>query len=118
MDGHESCLDAEHEIELCGIWLRPRVLNSVGEKINGHRHYFDHVTIVIAGEADVIGRYPDGSVAFRETLKQGDYYPIQKDIEHEFTATVAPYRHFCVFPSRTPNNKITGETTRWSKASG
>lgn len=114
--GKPDCLYEDNEFETCGMWFRPRTLEKVGDKIDGHAHHFDHATIVIDGAAHVIGKYPDGKIAFEDDIKSGDVLPIQKNITHEFTATEAPYKHFCAYPSRIANGKIAGENTGWIQA--
>lgn len=117
MNNEPSCRIQHHEFETCGIVFRPMTLHTAGDKIDGHTHYYDHPMIVIEGEADVVGRYPDGSLAIEDHVKAGEVFAIPKNIRHEITATVVPYRHFCAFPSRLPSGKIAGENTHWPGSS-
>lgn len=119
MTGNETCLFEDQEVEVCGVMIRPMIIteDSPDKIIHGHSHFFDHAMIIIKGECDIIGKYPDGSSAFNVHCVQGEIYPIEKNIEHEITPTVLPYMHHCVFPSRLPSGKIAGHNTGWTPSS-
>lgn len=112
----ESCLDDEKsEFETCGIFVRPMILENVGDLIDGHTHNFDHLMLCLKGSAHIVAKYTDGSLAFEDDITEGGYVAVQKNIEHEITATSVPYKQFCVYPSRFPNGKVAGENTGWFK---
>lgn len=117
-NGKPDCKDDEKtEFETCGIFVRPMVLEEVGNKIDGHTHNFDHLMICLEGSAHVVAKYEDGTLAFEDDFSKGGYLAVQKNLEHEITATSVPYKHFCIFPSRFPNGKVAGENTGWFKGS-
>lgn len=114
----KTCLSETYgEFETCGLWFRPHRLEKVGDKIQGHTHFHDHAMLVDEGESIITGFYPDDTLAFKHTLKKGDVFPVQKTIRHEIEATVVPYHHFCIYPSRLPNGFIAGENTNWRGSS-
>jgi hypothetical protein len=117
MQGHASCKSGHVEEEACGLYMRPMTLDKVGDKIDGHTHFFDHIMFIFEGEAEVVGRYPDGSEAVRAIVSSDvEFFCIEAGLTHEITCTKAPYRHRCVFPSRHSNGLVAGRNTGWAPA--
>lgn len=118
-NGNETCLFEDQEFEMCGIMFRPMIVteDSPIKVIDGHTHFFDHVMVIIKGECDIVGKYPDGEIAFQTHCVQGEAYPVDKGIEHEITPTVLPYMHHCIFPSRLSSGKVAGQNTGWKPSS-
>ena len=49
-----------NELQLGNIFNRPNVLPNVGDKVHGHYHNFDHVTLVSRGRVQIDAQIPTG----------------------------------------------------------
>lgn len=94
------------------IFIRPNELPKKGDTIEGHKHDFDHTTIVYTGAVHVLAKYPDGST------REGDFaapahFLVRKGIEHTITATEPNTVFWCVYSHRTPQGEVSHENTGW-----
>ena len=67
------------------IYIRPNIMRKKGAVVQGHKHNFDHTTIVFTGSVHVKGVLPDGRVIERD-FQAPSHFLVLKDVEHEITA--------------------------------
>lgn len=94
------------------IFIRPNYLDLIGDKINGHKHNFDHTTIVFQGSVHVIARLPNGNIIERD-FKAPDHFLVKAEVEHEIVALEDNTIFWCVYSHRTAQGKITEENDGW-----
>lgn len=75
------------------IWVRQHTLNQY-EFSPGHKHYFDHVTLLVSGTIEV---------EVENNTKQfigPTYIIIRKDHQHKITALSDNVLYYCIFALR------------------
>jgi hypothetical protein len=84
------------------VWIRLHVLRKAGQANQGHRHNFDHVTIVATGgvRCEIDGRPPQDFMA-------PVIIEIAKNIEHRFSALADDTTYYCVFAVRDDAGQVT-----------
>lgn len=97
------------------VYIRPNHLSKVGDVTHGHKHNFDHTTIVFKGGIRVKARLPDGSSVDREFLAPS-HCLIRADVEHEISALVDNTEYWCVYAHRTPQGDVVTEYDGWIPA--
>jgi CRP-like cAMP-binding protein len=95
------------------IFLRKHALNA-GDVIDGHKHNFDHTSIVFSGAVRVVARTPDGRDIVQE-FQAPAHFLVRAEVTHEITALV-PTEFWCVYAHRDPQGRITQEVTGWLPA--
>lgn len=104
------------------IFLRPNYLEKVGDKHPGHKHNFDHTTVLLHGAVHVKATSPEGEVLetdlFSPRPGKWDSWSIlvDRDWEHEFTALEPDTFFGCVYSHRTPQGKVSVTYTGWREA--
>ena len=87
---------SNHELGYFGnIWVRQNILSEKGESFPGHKHRFDHVTLLVQGEIEieVEGKPP-------KQFKAPTFVIIRKEKEHKVTALTDDVMYYCVFALR------------------
>lgn len=84
------------------IWVRQNVLTNAGDSFGGHKHHFDHVSLLTKGsvEVHVQGHEP-------KVFKAPTFIVISKDKEHNFIALEDDTNWYCVFALRDLDGEIT-----------
>lgn len=96
------------------IFIRAHQLARAGESIPGHRHAFDHTTIVFTGAVHVKAVRPDGTVLERD-FRAPAHFLVQADTTHAITA-IEPFTEvWCVYSHRDPQGRISQVDTGWSR---
>jgi len=102
------------------VFIRPQKLAKAGDKVEGHKHNFDHTTIVFSGAVHVRAVLPDGSIIERDfgegTLHGLRHFLVKADVEHEITALADDTEFWCVYSHREPQGEITLANTGWEDA--
>jgi hypothetical protein len=77
------------------IWVRQNNIEKAGESFPGHKHKFDHVTLLTKGsiEIEVEGHQPKKFVA-------PTFIIIRKDHKHKVTSLTDDVLYYCVFALR------------------
>jgi len=99
------------------IFIRPNNLENVGDKAVGHKHNFDHTTIIYKGAVHVKATAPDGSVREAD-FEAPNHFLVRADTEHEITATQPHTVFWCVYSHNTPQGEVSQEYNGWMKAYG
>jgi hypothetical protein len=83
------------------IWIRQNVLEKKGEAQDGHRHYFDHVTMLVKGSVSVSveGEEPKEFVA-------PTFIVIKKELKHQIVALEDDVIYYCVFALRNLDGEV------------
>ena len=99
------------------IFIRPNDLPNVGDRVDGHKHNFDHTTIVFTGAVHVRAQLPNGTVIERD-FKAPSHFLVRADVEHEITATEPNTQFWCVYSHRSPQEKdeVVQVFTGWEAA--
>jgi hypothetical protein len=84
------------------VWIRLHRLPRAGQANQGHKHNFDHVTIVATGgvRCEIAGKPPRDCMAPM-------ILEIAKDVEHRFTAIKDNTTYYCVFAVRDQDGNVT-----------
>lgn len=77
------------------IWVRQNVLNKAGESQSGHRHYFDHVTMLVKGK--VLIQVEDEEP---KEFTAPTFIVIRKENKHQIIALEDDVIYYCVFALR------------------
>lgn len=77
------------------IWVRQNYLELKGDKVGGHTHYFDHVSLLAKGSVEVS---IDGQEA--KVFHAPTFIVIRKNHRHEITALENDTSWYCVFAAR------------------
>ncbi len=97
------------------VYIRPNRLEKAGQKVEGHKHNFDHTTIFFRGSFRVKKISADGTEQERE-FEAGTHCLIQAGVVHEITALEDDSEFWCIYSHRTPQGRIVQEFTGWEKA--
>jgi hypothetical protein len=97
------------------VYIRPNVLEETGDRVDGHKHNFDHTTIVFRGAMHVRARKPDGTVIERD-FEAPAHFLVKADVEHEITATKPDTEFWCVYSHRDPQGRIILNYDGWTPA--
>ena len=77
------------------IWVRQNYLEKAGDKVGGHIHYFDHVSLLAKGSVEVRIDGQEPHVFHAPT-----FIVIRKQHRHEITALEDDTSWYCVFAVR------------------
>lgn len=97
------------------VFIRPNTLANVGDKVHGHKHAFDHTTIVFQGAVHVHAVLPDGTTRDRDFTAPA-HFLVRADVEHEIAAIMPNTVFWCVYSHREPQGRVTLEYTGWDAA--
>ncbi len=97
------------------VFIRPTTFEKAGGKVSGHKHNFDHTTIVFKGSVHVRGVLPDGRVIERDFAAPA-HFLVKAEVEHEITALADNTTFWCVYAHRTPQGDIVQEHDGWRAA--
>lgn len=94
------------------VFIRVNPLKNIGDKVEGHKHNFDHTTIVFTGAVHVKAVLPDGSV------REGDFvapshFLVRKDVEHEIVAVQPNTVFWCVYSHQRPQASASEINDGW-----
>lgn len=77
------------------IWVRQNYLEKAGDKVGGHIHYFDHVSLLTKGSVEVFIDGKDPKVFHAPT-----FIVIRKNHRHEIISLEDDTSWYCVFAAR------------------
>lgn len=97
------------------IFVRPNVMLTAGDIVNGHAHNFDHTTIVFSGAIRIKRTLADGKEQSQEIAAPG-HCLILAGVEHEITALLDNTVFWCVYAHREPQGEVAQEVTGWHEA--
>lgn len=101
-------------------FFRPNYLEKAGDKIEGHAHNFDHVSMVVQGAVRIIAKMPDGTS--REVVKtaagpfQNRVVNIRAGVEHEITALEDGTEFLCIYSHRNAQGEPVQKSDGWEGA--
>ena len=94
------------------VYIRPNRLEKVGDKVEGHKHNFDHTTIVFQGAVHVRAVLPDGTVREADFVSPA-HFLVRKDVEHEISALQPLTVFWCVYSHQRAQASVSEENTGW-----
>lgn len=77
------------------IWVRQNYMEKAGDKVGGHAHYFDHVSLLAKGSVEVSIDGKDPCIFHAPT-----FIVIRKNHRHEIKALEDDTSWYCVFAAR------------------
>ena len=100
------------------IFIRPNRLEKKGDCVNGHKHNFDHTTIVFKGSIHIHAVLPNGTTIDRDFGDGHDvrHCLIKAEVEHQITALEDHTEFWCVYSHRTPQGEVSLVQTGWNEA--
>lgn len=104
------------------VFIRPNSLPKKGDRIDGHKHNFDHTTIIFKGAVHVIAKLEDGTRIERDFAAPGhpsgapSHCLIRAGVEHEITALDDGTVFWCVYSHNTPQATISQVYDGWQEA--
>jgi quercetin dioxygenase-like cupin family protein len=93
---------SSHELGFFGnIWVRQNVLQKAGDRHGGHKHEFDHVSLLTKGKVrvEVEGYQPKEFTA-------PTFIIIKKEHAHDFVALEDDVNWYCVFALRDLDGQV------------
>ncbi len=105
--------DCKNEEFVSGnIFIRPNSLLPKGFVVDGHKHTFDHTTILFSGSVHVKKIDEDGTVTEKE-FKAPSHFLIKAGVEHQITALQDDTTYWCVFSIRKEDGEVVQEFDGW-----
>lgn len=86
------------------IWVRQNELEKSGDSFDGHKHHFDHVTLLVKGSVTV---EVEGRQA--KQFNAPTFIVIRKEHQHKITALTDNVLYYCVFALRDIEGNIVDE---------
>lgn len=97
------------------VFIRPNKLAKAGDRTDGHKHNFDHTTVVFKGGVHVKAKLPNGTEIERDFIAPS-HCLIRADVEHEITALSDDTEYWCVYSHRDPQGEVTQHYDGWGTA--
>lgn len=111
MNGKPDCGGVD-EFVSGNIFVRPNALLPKGHVINGHKHTFDHTTIVFMGSIHVKMIGNDGKIIEKD-FKAPAHFLVKAGVEHEIKALEDNTTYWCVFSIRDSEGRVVQEYDGW-----
>jgi hypothetical protein len=95
-------MNVPHDLGYFGnIWVRQNYLQRAGDKEHGHKHDFDHVSLLASGRVKVtVDGYPP------KEFKAPTFIVIKKEHRHMFEALEDGTIWYCVFALRDVDGNV------------
>jgi quercetin dioxygenase-like cupin family protein len=77
------------------IWVRQNILEKEGDSHLGHKHHFDHVTLLVKGKIKV-----EVKGNSEKEFTAPTFVVIRKELEHKITALTDDVLYYCIFALR------------------
>lgn len=102
------------------IYIRPMTFGEIGSQLGGHKHNFDHVTMLWRGAVQMRATLSDGTKIDRvyRAVDGPLFVTIKAEVEHEFTALVADSLAFCIYAHRDIDGEVVPSFNGWMEAYG
>lgn len=92
------------------IFIRPNENMRKDDFVAGHKHNFDHTTIVFSGSLHVEATLPNGNTV-SGTFTAPSHFLVKKDVEHKITALEDNTTFWCVYSHRDAQGEVVQEKT-------
>lgn len=97
------------------IFIRKNPMPKAGDFVAGHKHNFDHTTVVFKGAVHVKATLPNGTVIERDFVAP-THFLVKADAEHEIMATADDTEFWCVYSHRNAQGDVVQEANGWGAA--
>lgn len=94
------------------IFIRPNALLAKGHVIHGHKHTFDHTTIVFTGSVHA-KKIEEGGKTVEQDFKAPAHFLIKAGVEHEITSLEDDTTYWCVFAHRDSQGDVVQKFEGW-----
>lgn len=94
------------------LFMRKHCAVDAGKVIEGHKHNFDHTTILFKGRVAVKATTPDGRLIEREFVAP-THFLIKAEVTHQITSLEDDTEYWCVYSHRTAQGEVSQEFTGW-----
>ena len=84
------------------IWVRQNILEKEGESHPGHKHHFDHVTLLVTGKVKI-----EVEGHSEKEFQSPTFIVIKKEHKHKITALTDNVIYYCVFALRNLDGDVT-----------
>lgn len=105
-----SCL--VEEFVSGNIFIRPNALLPKGHITHGHKHTFDHTTIIFSGSIHAKKINEDGTTEEKD-FKAPAHFLVKAGVEHEITSLEDDTTYWCVFSLRDSEGEVAKEWDGW-----
>lgn len=99
------------------IFIRKGTIAKAGEFVEGHKHNFDHVTIIRRGRFLIEQLDDDHNVV--RSVERGaidGHVLIKAGVEHKLTALEDDSVYWCIYAHRTPQGEIVEQYDGWEQS--
>lgn len=110
-----------------GVYAVPQIMPRKGDKVEGHEHPHDHMSVVIKGRVEVRWNYSAAAWAALAAVgqadkrtqtgamqfSQGDWFPVLAGVTHEYEALEDDTEVACVHARRDVAGEVIG-APEWS----
>lgn len=103
------------ELIVGNVFVRVNKMAEAGDIVHGHKHNFDHMTLIVRGKVHIRAIKPDGEKIER-VFKAGEFCLILANVEHEITALMDDTLFHCIYSHRTPQGDVVEKYTGWADA--
>lgn len=83
------------------IWVRQNAMEKAGVSYPGHKHHFDHVTLLSKGKVQI---EVEGQPT--KEFSAPTFIVIRKELEHKITALTDDVLYYCVFALRNLDGEV------------
>lgn len=83
------------------IWVRQNTMEKAGISHPGHKHHFDHVTLLTKGKVQI---EVEGQPT--KEFSAPTFIVIRKELEHKITALTDDVLYYCVFALRNLDGEV------------
>ncbi len=97
------------------VFIRANALAKSGDKTDGHKHAFDHTTIIFKGAVRITAKLPNGTEITREATAPA-HFLIRAEVQHAITATVDDTVYWCIYSHRTHQGDVVQAYDGWTDA--
>ena len=104
------------------LFIRPHTMKDKGERIETHKHNFDHLTVVFKGSVHIKAKLPQGQEIESDFSAPGhpngysSHAVIKAGVEHEITALEPDTVFWCIYAHNTPQGTISQVYDGWHQA--
>lgn len=103
------------ELASGNVFIRKNPLAKAGDFVDGHKHNFDHTTIVFKGAVHVKATLPNGTMIERDFIAPA-HFLVRADVEHEITAMADDSEFWCVYSHRNAQGDVVQDANGWGAA--
>lgn len=90
----------EKLVAYANIWVRRKIFDGIGDEIKGHKHHYDHLSILSSGKVRVDIINPITKELVQKEYEAPATIIVRKDYFHNVTALSDDVTWYCIFAHR------------------